>query len=84
MYYHLDVMKPICGTLRNYVSDEMLFVASTAGADYDLRARTLAKGKNKVDAIQEFVKKNKVEAAEVLPVHAPAPQPQPVNGEAAA
>jgi L-rhamnose mutarotase len=86
MYFHLDVLKPICGTLRNYVSDEMLFVASTAGADYDLRARTLAKGKNKVDAIQEFVKKNKVEAAEVLPtpVPTPPPSPQPTNGEVAA
>jgi hypothetical protein len=57
-YYHLDAVKPVCGTVRNYVSPEMLLVASTTGSDYDAKARILAKVPDKIEAIRELASKS--------------------------
>jgi hypothetical protein len=42
-YYHLDVQQPLCGTIHNLVSPEMLFCASSTGEDFDERSRKLRK-----------------------------------------
>lgn len=40
-YYHLDVQEPLCGTIHNRVSPEMLFCSSSTGEDFDNRSRLL-------------------------------------------
>ena len=40
-YYHLDVQEPLCGTIHNRVSPEMLFCSSSTGEDFDQRSRVL-------------------------------------------
>ena len=40
-YYQLDVQQPLCGTIRNRVSKEMLFCSSSTGEDFDERSRKL-------------------------------------------
>jgi len=40
-YYHLDVQQPLCGTIHNRVSPEMLFCSSSTGEDFDHRSRVL-------------------------------------------
>ncbi len=40
-YYHLDVQQPLCGTIHNRVSPEMLFCSSSTGEDFDQRSRVL-------------------------------------------
>jgi len=41
MYYHRGVGDPVCGTIRNYVSPEMLYVSSTQGALFDERMKAM-------------------------------------------
>jgi hypothetical protein len=36
-YYHVDARQPVCGTIRNRASPEMLAVASSSPADFDSR-----------------------------------------------
>jgi hypothetical protein len=40
-YYHLDVQEPLCGTVHNHLSPEMLFCSSSTGEDFDNRSRLL-------------------------------------------
>lgn len=40
-YYHLDAQQPLCGTIHNRVSPEMLFCSSSTGEDFDNRSRLL-------------------------------------------
>ena len=40
-YYHLDVQRPICGTVHNVASPEMLYCSSTSGEHFEQRAREL-------------------------------------------
>jgi type IV secretion system protein TrbE len=42
-YYHLGVEQPLCGTIHNRVSPEMLFCSSSTGEDFDERSRRLRK-----------------------------------------
>jgi type IV secretion system protein TrbE len=42
-YYHLGVEEPLCGTIHNRVSPEMLFCSSSTGEDFDERSRRLRK-----------------------------------------
>jgi type IV secretion system protein TrbE len=42
-YHHLDVQQPLCGTIHNRVSKEMLFCSSSTGEDFDERSRKLRK-----------------------------------------
>jgi hypothetical protein len=50
-YYHLDAQEPICGTIHNRVSPEMLFCSSSTGEDFDNRSRLLRKHPNIVSGI---------------------------------
>ena len=50
-YYHLDVQQPLCGTIHNRVSPEMLFCSSSTGEDFDERSRKLRKHENIVRGI---------------------------------
>ncbi|MFZ2654528.1 MAG: hypothetical protein WAX69_06390 [Victivallales bacterium] len=40
-YYHLDSGRPVCGTVRNFCSPEMLYCSSTDGAHFEKRAKEL-------------------------------------------
>lgn len=40
-YYHLDAIRPICGTLHNIASPEMLYCSDTSGEHFDERCREL-------------------------------------------
>ena len=40
-YYHLDTQRPICGTVHNVSSPEMLYCSSTSGEHFERRAREL-------------------------------------------
>jgi hypothetical protein len=50
-YYHLDVQQPLCGTIHNRVSPEMLFCSSSTGEDFDERSRKLRKHEDIVRGI---------------------------------
>jgi hypothetical protein len=40
-YLHSDAQNPICGTVHNVVSPQMLYISGTSGAQFDERARQL-------------------------------------------
>ena len=40
-YYHVDPLRPICGTVQNIASAEMLYCSSTSGEHFEKRARQL-------------------------------------------
>jgi hypothetical protein len=40
-YYHLDTPRPICGTVHNIASPEMLYCSSSSGEHFERRAREL-------------------------------------------
>jgi type IV secretion system protein TrbE len=40
-YLHSDAQNPICGTVHNVVSPEMLCISGTSGAQFDQRAQAL-------------------------------------------
>ena len=40
-YYHVDALRPICGTVHNIASPEMLYCSSTSGEHFERRAREL-------------------------------------------
>lgn len=42
-YYHLDSKQPLCGTIQNRVSKEMLYCSSSTGEDFDKREKQLKK-----------------------------------------
>jgi len=50
-YYHFDVQEPLCGTIHNRVSPEMLFCSSSTGEDFDNRSRVLRNHKDIVSGI---------------------------------
>jgi len=50
-YYHLDARQPLCGTIHNRVSPEMLFCSSSTGEDFDARSRKLRQHKDIVEGI---------------------------------
>ncbi len=50
-YYHLDAQAPLCGTIQNKVSPEMLYCASSTGADFERRERELRKAPDIVQGI---------------------------------
>lgn len=50
-YYHLDVQEPLCGTIHNRVSPEMLFCSSSTGEDFDQRSRVLRNHQDIVSGI---------------------------------
>jgi len=50
-YYHLDARQPLCGTIHNRISPEMLFCSSSTGEDFDSRSRKLRQHKDIVEGI---------------------------------
>ena len=40
-YYHVDTLRPICGSVHNIASAEMLYCSSTSGEHFERRAREL-------------------------------------------
>lgn len=57
-YLHLDSNRPICGTVRNVASPEMLYCSSSTGEHFDRRARELRSTGNIVDGILSFSRKH--------------------------
>src|SRR6266481_689640 len=50
-YLHSDAQNPICGTVQNVVSPEMLYISGSSGAQFDERARELRGSHDVVSAI---------------------------------
>ena len=50
-YYHVDMLRPICGTAHNVASAEMLYCSSTSGEHFERRARQLKKHENIIEGI---------------------------------
>ena len=50
-YYHTDAQRPICGTVHNIASPEMLYCSSTSGEHFEKRARELKSHDNIVEGI---------------------------------
>ncbi|MEO8350123.1 MAG: TraC family protein [Chthoniobacteraceae bacterium] len=56
-YYHIDVQRPICGTVHNVSSDEMLYCSSTSGEHFDKRARELKQHGDIIEGIVSHASK---------------------------
>ena len=50
-YLHLDANRPVCGTVHNVSSPEMLYCSSSSGEHFDKRARELRQSPNIVEGI---------------------------------
>ena len=50
-YYHMDGQRPLCGTVHNVASAEMLYCSSTSGEFFEKRARELARHSDVVEGI---------------------------------
>lgn len=62
-YMHLDSNRPICGTVRNIASPEMLYCSSSTGEHFDRRARELRSVDNIVNGILTFSRKPELQEA---------------------
>ena len=56
-YLHIDSHRPICGTVHNIASPEMLYCSSSSGEHFDQRARELRGCENIVEGIVKFSRK---------------------------
>jgi hypothetical protein len=56
-YLHIDSNRPICGTVHNIASPEMLYCSSSSGEHFDKRARELRGCGNIVEGIVNFSRK---------------------------
>ena len=56
-YLHTDAVRPVCGTVHNVASPEMLYCSSTTGAHFERRARELRDSTNVVQGIVDAAKK---------------------------
>ncbi len=54
-YLHTDAVRPICGTVHNVASPEMLYCSSTTGAHFERRARELKDARSVVEGIANAV-----------------------------
>ena len=50
-YYHIDAGRPVCGTVHNVASGEMLYCGSTSGGRFERRAMELKNHPDIVEAI---------------------------------
>ncbi|MGE9268102.1 MAG: TraC family protein [Verrucomicrobiales bacterium] len=50
-YFHTDAQRPICGTVQNVTSPEMLYCSSTSGQLFERRAKALKNYENIVQGI---------------------------------
>ena len=60
-YMHLDSNRPICGTVRNIASPEMLYCSSSTGEHFDRRAKELRGSENIVDGILAFSRQHELQ-----------------------
>jgi hypothetical protein len=56
-YMHIDSNRPICGTVCNVASPEMLYCSSSSGEHFDRRAKELRNSENIVEGIIEHSRK---------------------------
>jgi hypothetical protein len=57
-YLHLDANRPVCGTVHNITSDEMLYCSSSSGEHFEKRAKELRRSTNIVEGILAHSRKN--------------------------
>jgi len=50
-YYHVDALRPVCGTVQNIASPEMLYCSSTSGEHFERRARQLKQHDDLIEGI---------------------------------
>ncbi len=62
-YLHIDSNRPICGTVHNIASPEMLYCSSSSGEHFDKRARELRGCENVVEGIVNFSRKPQAQEA---------------------
>ncbi|MDE3099481.1 MAG: hypothetical protein KGJ88_08395 [Verrucomicrobiota bacterium] len=62
-YLHVDAHRPICGTVHNVASPEMLYCSSSSGEHFDRRARELRGCENIVEGIIKFSRKPQLQEA---------------------
>jgi hypothetical protein len=60
-YMHIDSNRPICGTVHNIASPEMLYCSSSSGEHFDRRARELRGCENIVEGIVNFSRKQQLQ-----------------------
>lgn len=63
VYHFIDTPKPKYGNIKNIVSDEMLFIASTKGEDVEKRERAIKEAScdgELIDTVNEIVKRKKI------------------------
>ncbi len=60
-YLHIDSNRPICGTVHNIASPEMLYCSSSSGEHFDKRARELRGCENIVEGIISFSRKQQLQ-----------------------
>ena len=63
-YYHVDALRPICGTAHNIASAEMLYCSSTSGEHFEKRARQLKQYGDIIEGIVMHANKTAAAAAE--------------------
>jgi hypothetical protein len=56
-YLHIDANRPVCGTVHNVTSDEMLYCSSSSGEHFEKRAKELRRAPNVIDGILAFSNK---------------------------
>lgn len=57
-YLHLDASRPICGTVHNVTSPEMLYCSSSSGEHFEKRAKELRRSSDIVEGIVTNSQKN--------------------------
>jgi len=63
-YYHVDALRPICGTVHNIASAEMLYCSSTSGEHFEKRARQLKQHGDIIEGIVAHANQPAVTASE--------------------
>ena len=63
-YYHVDALRPVCGTVHNVASPEMLYCSSTSGEHFEKRAKEL----KRFDDVIEGIVANTTPSADLQPV----------------
>jgi hypothetical protein len=59
-YMHIDSNRPVCGTVHNLASPEMLYCSSSSGEHFDRRAKELRGCENIVEGIVNFSRKQQI------------------------
>ncbi|MCI0539075.1 MAG: hypothetical protein L0Z50_28035 [Verrucomicrobiales bacterium] len=57
-YLHIDASRPLCGTVHNVASEEMLYCSSSSGEHFEKRAKELRNASNVIDGIRTYSRKD--------------------------